>query len=170
LQQLQCCYSRLENETHSTVAWTTGAAYTFSTYTIVSAGWAVHWQDSDYVGDSPNGPFTPAQLSALGFTQYSSREMFYSGVTQLLGTWTHLSVNIWRTLQEGKAANANGNATQFQLVADYGLSARTSVYLEADCSLYRGGLIGAQLQGFNGVSAAGGPTQLGVMAGLRHSF
>ena len=63
-----------------------------------------------------------------------------------------------------------GNATQFQLVADYGLSQRTTVYLEGDYSLYRGGLIGTQLQGFNGLSAAAGSTQPGVMAGLRPTF
>ncbi|WP_322083718.1 porin [Burkholderia sp. BCC1972] len=150
--------------------WTAGAAYTFSTDTTVSAGWAVNRQDHDYAGNSPNGPFTPAKLTALGFTQFSSREMFYGGVTQRVGNWTHLSANFWRTLQNGKTASANGNATQFQLVADYGLSSRTSVYLEADYSLYRGGLIGAQLQGFNGLSAAAGSTQLGVMAGLHHRF
>jgi predicted porin len=130
----------------------------------------VNREDRAYVGNAPNGPYTPAQLTALGFTQFSSRQMFYGGVTQLIGTWTHLSANVWRTLQDGKNASGNGNATQFQLVADYGISRRTDVYLEADYSLYRGGLIGAQLQGFNGVSAAGGSTQLGVMAGLRHSF
>jgi hypothetical protein len=73
-----------------------------------------------------------ARLSALRFIQYSSREMVYGDVTQLPGTWTHLPANIRRMLQDGKAANASGNATQFQLVADYGLSSRTSVYFEAE--------------------------------------
>ncbi|MBN3503151.1 porin [Burkholderia cenocepacia] len=159
-----------ENTSAHFKTWTAGAAYTFSTNTTVSAGWAVNRQDYNYAGNSPNGPFTPAKLTALGFTQFSSRKMFYGGVTQLLGNWTHLSANVWRTLQDGKTASANGNATQFQVVADYGLSSRTSVYLEADYSLYRGGLIGAQLQGFNGLSAAAGATQLGVMAGLHHRF
>jgi predicted porin len=150
-------------------SWSAGASYSFGD-TRVNAGWAVNRQDRDFAGNAPNGPFTPASLTALGFTQFSSRTVFFGGITQLLGTWTHLSANIWRTLQDGKNSSGNGSATQFQLVADYGLSSRTDVYLEADYSLYRGGLIGSQIQGFNGVSAAGGSAQLGVMAGLRHSF
>lgn len=149
--------------------WTAGGAYTFGD-TTMSVGWIVNREDRAYVGNAPNGPFTPAQLTALGFTQFSSREMFFGGITQLVGTWTHLSANVWRTLQTGKNASGNGNATQFQLVADYGISRRTDVYLEADYSMYSGGLIGAQLQGVNGTSSAGGSNQLGLMAGLRHSF
>jgi predicted porin len=150
-------------------AWTAGAAYTFADTTI-NAGWAVNREDRGFTGNFPNGPFTPAQLTALGFNNFSSREMFFGGVTQVVGASTHLSANVWRTLQDGKAAKGDGNATQFQLVADYSLSRRTDVYLEGDYSLYRGGLIGTQLQGFNGLSAAAGSTQLGLMAGLRHSF
>jgi predicted porin len=55
-------------------------------------------------------------------------------------------------------------------VADYNLSKRTDVYLEADYSQYRGDLIGAQLQGVNGIGLAQKGTQLGAMAGLRHQF
>ncbi|MDR5807742.1 porin [Caballeronia sp. LZ019] len=150
-------------------SWTAGGAYTFGN-TSVNAGWAVNREDAAYLGNAPNGPYTPAQLTALGFTQFSSRQMFFGGVTQLIGRRTHLSANVWRTLQDGKNASGDGHATQFQVVADHGLSRRTDVYVEADYSLYRGGLIGAQLQGVSGVSAAGGLTQLSVMTGLRHSF
>ncbi|WP_254609760.1 porin [Burkholderia lata] len=150
-------------------AWTAGAAYTFGD-TRVNAGWVVNREDPNFVGIIPNGPFTPAQLSALGYTRFSSRQMFFGGVTQTIGRSTHVAANVWRTLQDGKTASGNGNATQVQLVADYDLSRRTDVYLEADYSLYRGGLIGSQLQGFNGVSAATGSTQLGFIAGIRHKF
>lgn len=150
-------------------SWTAGGAYTFGN-TTVSAGWAMNREDRAYLGNAPNGPYTPTQLTALGFTQLSSREMFFGGVTQLIGTRTHVSANVWRTLQVGKTASGNGNATQFQVVADHGVSRRTSLYVEADYSLYRGGLVGAQLQGVSGISAASGSTQLGVMGGLRHAF
>ncbi|RAR53861.1 putative porin [Paraburkholderia unamae] len=150
-------------------AWTAGAAYTFAE-TTVNFGWAMNRQDAGFVGNFPNGPFTAAQLTALKFNTFSSREMFFGGVSQQVGDNTHFSANVWRTLQDGKAQSGDGNATQFQLLADYDLSRATSVYAEADYSLYRGGLVGAQLQGFVGMSAAASTTQLGMMVGLRHMF
>jgi predicted porin len=130
----------------------------------------VNRQDAGFVGNFPNGPFSPPELSALKFNTFSARQMFYGGVTQLLGDATHLSANVWRTIQTGKTQTADGNATQFQLVADYNLSKRTDTYLEADYSLYRGGMVGAQFQGINALSSAYTTTQLGIMAGIRHSF
>ncbi|WP_322034247.1 porin [Paraburkholderia sp. J76] len=150
-------------------AWTAGAAYTISNTTI-NAGWAVNRQDADFVGNFPNGPFTAAQLTALKFNTFSSREMFFAGVSQRISGATLVSANVWRTLQNGKKASGDGHATQFQLLADYSLSKQTDTYIEGDYSLYRGGLIGAQLQGFNGASAAAQSTQLGLMVGLRHRF
>jgi predicted porin len=150
-------------------AWTAGAAYTLAE-TTVNFGWAMNRQDAGFLGNMPNGPYTPAQLTALKFNTFSSREMFFGGLTQLVGDNTHLSANVWRTLQDGKAQSGDGNATQFQLLADYNLSRATDVYAEMDYSLYRGGLVGAQMQGFVGASAAATTTQLGMMVGLRHMF
>ncbi|WP_321844864.1 porin [Paraburkholderia bannensis] len=150
-------------------AWTAGGAYTFGS-TTVNFGWAQNREDRGFVGDFPNGPFTSAQLTALKFNTFSSRVMFFGGISQTVGSTTHLSANVWRTLQEGKTASNDGNSTQFQLMADYSLSKSTDVYAEGDYSLYRGGLVGAQLQGFCGLSAAAGSTQLGMMVGLRHMF
>jgi predicted porin len=150
-------------------SWTAGGSYSFGDTTVI-AGWAVNRQDAGFVGNFPNGPFTPPELSALKFNTFSSRQMFYGGVTQFVGDSTHLSANVWRTIQTGKTQPADGNATQFQLVADYNLSKRTDAYLEADYSLYRGGMVGAQFQGINALSSAYTTTQLGVMAGIRHSF
>lgn len=150
-------------------AWTAGGAYTFG-QTTVNAGWAMNRQDAGFTGNFPNGPFTTAQLTALKFNTFGSREMFFAGISQQFGVATRVSANVWRTLQSGKTQNGDGNATQFQLVADYALSKRTDTYIEGDYSLYRGGLVGAQLQGFNGLSAAAGTTQLGLMVGLRHKF
>jgi predicted porin len=150
-------------------AWTAGGAYTVGGTTL-SAGWVVNRQDPGFTGNFPNGPFTAAQFSMLGYSKFSGREMFIGGVTQQLGAATTVSANVWRTLQSGKVASGDGNATQFQLLAEYGLSKRTDVYVEADYSLYRGGLIGAQLQGENAQPSAAGSTQLGVSVGLRHQF
>jgi predicted porin len=150
-------------------SWTAGGSYSFGD-TTVNAGWAVNREDAGFVGNFPNGPFSEPALSALEFNTFSARQMFFGGVTQIIGNATHLSANVWRTIQTGKTPAADGNATQFQLLADYNWSKRTDTYLEADYSLYRGGMVGAQLQGINAVSSAYGTTQLGVMAGLRHIF
>jgi predicted porin len=150
-------------------SWTAGGSYTFGN-TTVNAGWAVNREDAGFVGNFPNGPFSAPELTALKFNTFSSREMFFGGVTQQIAFTTHLSANVWRTIQTGKTPSADGNATQFQLLADYNWSKRTDTYLEVDYSLYRGGLVGAQLQGINGLSSANGTTQLGMMAGIRHLF
>jgi predicted porin len=150
-------------------AWTAGGTYTMGGTTL-SVGWIVNRQDPAFMGNFPNGPFTAAQFSVLGFSKFSGREMFIGGLTQRFGAATRVSANVWRTLQSGKMASGDGNATQFQLLADYDLSKRTDVYVEGDYSLYRGGLIGAQLQGENAQPSAAGSTQLGISVGLRHQF
>ncbi|WP_408383423.1 porin [Paraburkholderia sediminicola] len=150
-------------------SWTAGGSYTFDSTTFI-AGWAVNRQDAGFVGNFPNGPFSAPELTAIKFNTFSSRQMFFGGVTQAVGDATHLSANVWRTIQSGKKQSADGNATQFQLLADHNWSKRTDAYLEVDYSLYRGGLVGAQFQGVNALSSAYGTTQLGVMAGLRHMF
>jgi predicted porin len=150
-------------------AWTAGGAYTFAD-TTVSFGWAMNRQDQGFMGNFPNGPFSAPQLTALKFNTFSEREMFFGGVSHEFGNNTHVAANVWRTLQDGKNQSGDGNATQFQLLADYSLSRATDVYIEGDYAMYRGGLVGAQLQGFVGLSAAAKTTQLGLMAGLRHMF
>jgi predicted porin len=150
-------------------SWTAGGSYSFGN-TTVTAGWAVNRQDAGFVGNFPNGPFSAPELTALKFNTFSSRKMFYGGVTQVIGDATHLSANVWRTIQTGKTQSADGNATQLQLVADYNWSKRTDTYLEADYSLYRGGMVGAQFQGISALSSAFTTTQVGIMAGIRHIF
>ena len=150
-------------------SWTAGGSYSFGN-TTVTAGWAVNRQDAGFVGNFPNGPFSAPELTALKFNTFSSRKMFYGGVTQVIADATHLSANVWRTIQTGKTQPADGNATQLQLVADYNWTKRTDTYLEADYSLYRGGMVGAQFQGINALSSAFTTTQVGIMAGIRHIF
>ncbi|WGS55272.1 porin (plasmid) [Paraburkholderia sp. D15] len=155
------------NGSHSK-AWTAGASYTWQS-TQVHLGYFENRLDPNF-HTFLNGYFTPQILAALKFTDMSSRTMFSAGITQYVGASTHLAFNYWRTLQTGKTRALNGTASQFQLVADYNLSKRTDVYVETNYALYRGDLIGAQLQGVNALSSAQKGTQLGLMAGIRHQF
>jgi predicted porin len=149
-------------------AWTFGGAYVWDG-TRVALGYIVNRADPGF-SNFANGPFTAQALAALKYTDFSRRRMILGGITQALGDAWHFAVNVWRTLQDGKTAAQDGSAWQYQFVADYNLSKRTDVYVEADYALYRGDLIGAQLQGINGVGLAQKSTQIGLMAGLRHLF
>ena len=149
-------------------SWTFGGSYTWDK-TRFALGYIVD-QNAAGFSNFANGPFTAAALTALKYTDFSKRRMIMGGVTQQVGNAWHFAANVWRTLQDGKTQSKDGSAWQYQLVGDYNLSKRTDVYLEADYSQYRGDLIGAQLQGVNGVGLAQKGTQLGVMAGLRHQF
>jgi predicted porin len=149
-------------------AWTFGASYTWD-QTRFALGYIVNRNDPGF-SNFANGPFTAPVLAALKYTDFSRRRMILGGITQQVGAAWHFAANVWRTLQDGKTHAQDGSAWQYQLVADYNLSKRTDVYLEADYALYRGDLIGAQLQGVNGVGLAQKGSQIGMMAGLRHLF
>ena len=149
-------------------AWTFGASYTWD-QTRFAVGYIVNQNDAGF-SNFANGPFTAPVLAALKYTDFSRRRMILGGITQQWGAAWHFAANVWRTLQDGKTAAQDGSAWQYQLVADYNLSKRTDVYVEGDYSLYRGDLIGAQLQGVNSVGLAQKGTQIGVMAGMRHLF
>ncbi|ALP63951.1 porin [Paraburkholderia caribensis] len=149
-------------------AWTFGASYTWN-QTRFALGYIVNQNDAGF-SNFANGPFTAPVLAALKYTDFSRRRMIMGGITQQVGAAWHFAANVWRTLQDGKTPAQDGSAWQYQLVADYSLSKRTDVYVEGDYSLYRGDLIGAQLQGVNGVGLAQKGTQIGLMAGLRHLF
>jgi predicted porin len=155
------------NGSHSK-SWTAGASYTWQD-TQFHAGYFQNRLDPGFQSYL-NGPFTAQTLSALKYTDFSSRRMFSLGVVQSFNSALRVSLNYWRTLQAGKTAHLDGNASQFELLADYNLSRRTDVYLEGNYGLYRGDLIGAQIQGVNGVGTALKSTQLGLMAGIRHQF
>ena len=155
------------NGAHSK-SWTAGASYTWQS-TQFHLGYFENRLDAGFQ-QYLNGPFTTAALAALKFTDFSSRRMFSAGVVHSFSSPLRVSFNYWRTLQIGKTEPLDGNASQFELVADYNLSKRTDVYLEGNYSLYRGDLIGAQIQGVNGVGTSAKGTQLGLMAGIRHQF
>jgi predicted porin len=149
-------------------AWTVGGSYTWDK-TRFALGYMVNQNDAGF-STFANGPFTAAGLAALKYSDFKRRRMILGGITQEVGPAWHFAANVWRTLQDGKKQPQDGSAWQFQLVADYNLSKRTDVYIETDYSLYKGDLIGAQLQGVNAVSLAQKSTQLGVMTGIRHKF
>ncbi|MEI6000281.1 porin [Paraburkholderia bengalensis] len=149
-------------------AWTFGASYTWQK-TRFALGYIVNQNDPGF-SNFANGPFTAPVLAALKYTDFSRRRMILGGITQQIGPFWHFAANVWRTLQDGKTPAQDGSAWQYQLVADYSLSKRTDVYVEGDYSLYRGDLIGAQLQGVNGVGLAQKGSQIGLMTGLRHRF
>jgi predicted porin len=148
-------------------AWTVGGSYTWDK-TRFALGYIVNQNDKGF-STFANGPFAAPGLAALKWSDFKKRRMILGGVTQQVGAW-YFAGNVWRTLQDGKTQPQDGSAWQFQLVADYDLSKRTDVYLTTDYSLYRGDLIGSQLQGVNAVSLAQKSTQLGVMTGLKHKF
>jgi predicted porin len=152
----------------SAKAWTVGGSYTWA-QTRFAVGYIVNQNDAGF-SNFANGPFTAPVLAALKYTDFSRRRMIMGGITQQFGNAWHFAANVWRTLQDGKTDAQDGSAWQYQLVADYALSKRTDVYLEGDWSKYKGDLIGAQLQGVNGIGLAQKSIQLGVMAGLRHTF
>ncbi|TDY53357.1 putative porin [Paraburkholderia rhizosphaerae] len=149
-------------------AWTFGGAFVWDG-TRAALGYIVNRNDPGF-SNFANGPFTAPVLAALKYTDFSRRQMIFGGITQALGGAWHVALNVWRTLQDGKTDAQDGSAWQYQIVADYSLSKRTDVYVEADYALYRGDLIGAQLQGVNSVGLAQKSTQIGLMAGLRHLF
>jgi predicted porin len=149
-------------------AWTFGGSYTWDK-TRFALGYIVNQNDPGF-STFANGPFAAPGLAALKYSDFKRRRMILGGITQQVGASWHLAANVWRTIQDGKAQSQDGSAWQYQVVADYDLSKRTDIYLETDYSRYKGGLIGAQLQGVNAPGLAQKSTQLGVMAGLRHRF
>nr|WP_246282373.1 porin [Paraburkholderia caffeinitolerans] len=149
-------------------AWTFGGSYTWDK-TRFALGYIVNQRDPGF-DNFANGPFTTAGLIATKYTDFSRRRMIMGGITQELGYAWHLAANVWRTLQDGTTAKNDGSAWQYQLVADYSLSVRTDLYAEADYAQYKGGLIGAQLQGIQSIGTAQKGTQLGMSVGLRHAF
>ncbi|MGH9915132.1 MAG: porin, partial [Pyrinomonadaceae bacterium] len=146
-------------------AWSLGGGYTLD-QTRFSFGYITNRLDPSF---SSFGIYSAAALKAIKYTDFASRQMFFGGVSQTFGR-IYLSANFWRTLQTGKTSAQNGNATQWEIIADYSLSRRTSVYAELDHSQYSGGLIGAQLQDAKGMPLPNTTHQLGAMVGVRHRF
>jgi len=93
----------------------------------------------------------------------------------------HLSGAYYRYQQSGNVTTqfqavpvplGSGNADAVSAVADYALSKRTSLFLEADATHARGGAVGRETEYWGGapVTDVHGSTRVGVMAGVRHLF
>ena len=147
----------------------------------VNAGYFENARDNDFTNFG-NGPFSSVDLFGLGIISpqqianpyapggFDKRKMILAGLTYRFTPSLTVAVNGWWTKQTGYTADFDGWAHQYQVVTGYSLSKRTMLYAEADYSMYRSGLVGAQLVGANGQSPSVSTTQLGVMAGVRHYF
>jgi len=93
----------------------------------------------------------------------------------------HLSGAYYRYQQSGNVTTqfqtvpvplGSGNADAASMVADYALSKRTSLFLEADATWARGGAVGRETEYWGGtpVTDVHHTTRVGVMAGVRHLF
>jgi predicted porin len=80
--------------------------------------------------------------------------------------------NVTTQFQDVPALLGSGNADSIAVVADYALSKRTSLYLEADAVHARGGAVGRETEYWAGTPATDVPdsTRVGVMVGMRHHF
>ncbi|VVE31389.1 porin [Pandoraea anhela] len=84
----------------------------------------------------------------------------------------HQSGNVTTQFQSTPIPLGGGNADAVSAVADYALSKRTSLFLEADATFARGGAVGRETEYWAGtpVTSVHSATRVGVMAGIRHLF
>jgi predicted porin len=160
--------------------YTAGGSFDIGKLTF-NGGYIENARDNNFTSFS-NGPFSPADLAGLGIISsdqvadpstpggFDKRRMVLAGVTYRATSIFTMAFNTWWTWQSGYTANFGGRARQFQIVAGYSLSKRDMLYAEADRSIYRGGLVGAQLVGLDGQAPTDNTTQTGIMVGLRHYF
>jgi len=152
--------SRGGNKVTST---TFGGAYTWDKLVLV-AGWAK---------TDPDALFDRATLAALlsnggtngGFgvsTHLDKRTMVSFGALYQLTPQLNLGAHYWKVKQDSLAGFTDGDGTAkfAAAVADYALSKRTDVYVEADRTA-----LGKKL-----VFANGETSRTGYMVGVRHRF
>ncbi|WP_269759739.1 porin [Variovorax sp. E3] len=160
---------------------TAGAQFNLGESATLQAGYVGNRRDNNFTSFA-NGPFGPVDLAGLGIISpaqvvdpsvpggFSKRRMILAGITYKPMPLLTLAANVWFTKQRGYTSDFDGSASQYQFVAGYALSKRTMLYAEIDHSVYRGGLIGAQLVGLNSQSPTVARTQTGTTVGIRHSF
>ncbi len=138
--------------------WTAGASYAMGKATAY-AGYMGRRED---VG---NASF------ALGF----------AGLGYQLTPALHLSGAYYRYQQSGNVTTqfqalpvqlGSGNADAVAMVADYALSRRSSLFLQADATWARGGAVGRETEYWAGspVTTVSHSSRVGVMLGMRHQF
>lgn len=161
--------------------YTAGAQFRLGESATLQAGYIENRRDNNFTSFA-NGPFSAVDLAGLGIISpaqtvdpsipggFSKRRMALGGITYKATPWLTLAANVWFTRQRGYTADFDGRASQYQFVAGYALSKRTMLYAEIDHSVYRGGLVGAQLVGINAQSPTVARTQTGTTIGVRHTF
>ncbi|SOY94629.1 Porin, Gram-negative type [Cupriavidus taiwanensis] len=127
---------------------------------------------------------------ATGYAGYMGRRetnpdarfwIAFVGLGYQLTPALHLSGAYYRYQQSGTVTTqfqatplvlGSGNADAISAVADYALSKRTSLFLEADATFARGGTVGRETEYWAGtpVTDVRSTTRVGVMAGVRHVF
>lgn len=125
-----------------------------------------------------------AYLGYMGRRETEGNARFgiaFVGIGYQLTPTLHLSGAYYRYQQRGNVTTqfqqtpiqvGGGNADAFAAVADYALSKRTSLFLEADATIARGGTVGRETEYWGGrpVTGVDRSTRVGVMAGIRHVF
>lgn len=161
--------------------YTAGAQLKLGEKTSIQAGYIENRRSNNFVSFA-NGPYSAIDLAGLGIISpiqtvdpsapggFKKRQMILAGVTWQATQWLTLAANAWYTKQRGYTEDLDGSATQYQVVAGYLMSKRTMLYAEVDHSVYRGGLVGAQLVGQNAQSPTVNRTQTGFTVGVRHTF
>lgn len=123
-------------------------------------------------------------LGHMARTESGTQSRFtlsFAGLGYQLTPALHVSGGYYRYQQNGNVVTVSqptpialgkGNADIVAAVADYALSKRTSLYLEADVTRMRGGAVGRETEYWVGQPTLGvsSSTRVGVMAGIRHSF
>ncbi len=125
-----------------------------------------------------------AYVGHLGRRESASEARYaisYAGLGYQLTPVLHLSGAYYRYQQSGNVTTqfrdvpvhlGSGNADSVAFVADYAFSKQTSLYLETDMVLARGGTVGRETEYWSGtpVTDASRSTRVGVMVGMRHQF
>lgn len=125
-----------------------------------------------------------AYLGHMGRRESGTQSRFaisFAGLGYQLTPALHVSGAYYRYQQNGNVGTqfqptrvplGKGHADVMAAVADYALSKRTNLYLEADVTRSRGGAVGRETEYWAGVPTTGVPssTRVGMMVGIRHSF
>ncbi|SOY68528.1 Porin [Cupriavidus taiwanensis] len=121
-----------------------------------------------YMGRRERNPDARFGIAFVGIGYQATPALHLSGAYYRYNQ----SGNVTTQFQSTPIALGSGNADAVSAVADYALSKRTSLFLEADATFARGGTVGRETEYWAGtpVTDLRSTTRVGVMAGIRHSF
>ncbi|MEM5275672.1 porin [Cupriavidus taiwanensis] len=121
-----------------------------------------------YMGRSERNPDARFGIAFVGIGYQATPALHLSGAYYRYKQ----GGNVTTQFQSTPIALGSGNADAVSAVADYALSKRTSLFLEADATFARGGTVGRETEYWAGtpVTDVSSTTRVGVMAGIRHIF